>query len=160
MDTDINDLYNTDASNLTTSISQDVLQVSDDDIPVLSYFSQKTIDNKMNTTKLFSSQQLLTFIPEMTISNQILIPAQKTKLHMLVAEWIVSDTLSFSIISSESFATILQYLNANIDLPSCETIKSTIQSAFVIMQKDIKILLNQASSKISITLDIWTSCAN
>ncbi|CAG8820055.1 28516_t:CDS:2, partial [Gigaspora margarita] len=116
--------------------------------PVSPYFLQKTIDNKMNMTKPSSSQQLLTFTPEMTISNQMLISAQKTKLHMLVAKWIVSDILPFLIISSESFATVLRYLNTNVDLPSCETIKSTIQSAFVIMQKDIKILLNQASTHI------------
>src|SRR6185437_2906542 len=89
-----------------------------------------------------------------------LTPAQKTKLHMLIAEWIVSDTLPFSIILSRSFATMLQYLNANVDLPSCETIKSIIQSAFVVMQKDVKTLLKQAPSKISVTLDIWTSRAN
>ncbi|CAG8855993.1 19542_t:CDS:1, partial [Gigaspora margarita] len=81
-------------------------------------------------------------------------------LRMLVAEWIVSDTLPFSIVSSESFATVLRYLNANIDLPSHKTIKSTIQSAFVVMQKDVKILLEQVFSKISVTLDIWTSRAN
>ncbi|CAG8841019.1 24047_t:CDS:2, partial [Gigaspora margarita] len=65
--------------------------------PVSPYFLQKTIDNKIhpgwNTTKSPSSQQLLTFAPKITISSQILTPVQKTKLHMLVAEWIVSDTL-------------------------------------------------------------------
>ncbi|CAG8857031.1 7022_t:CDS:2, partial [Gigaspora margarita] len=130
MDTDIDDLYDTDVPNTPTSKSQNVLQVSDDDVatsptttikprsPVSPFFSQKTIDNKMvicsfcknkfsvttatgnlrkhldsqhpgwNTTKPPSSQQLLTFTPEMTISSQILTPAQKTKLRMLVAEWI------------------------------------------------------------------------
>ncbi|CAG8570171.1 14769_t:CDS:2, partial [Cetraspora pellucida] len=34
-----------------------------------------------NTTKPTSSQQLLTFTSEMTISSQSLTPAQKTKLH-------------------------------------------------------------------------------
>ncbi|CAG8590503.1 20049_t:CDS:2 [Racocetra persica] len=104
-----------------------------------------------NMTKPSSSQQYLIFTSKMTISNQILTPAQKTKLYILVAEWIVSDTLLFSIVSSESFAAVLRYLNANIDLPSCETMKSTIQSTFVIMQKDVKILLNQVS-KIDIQL--------
>ncbi|CAG8565512.1 290_t:CDS:2 [Dentiscutata heterogama] len=184
MNSDIDDLYDTDVLNTPISKSQDVLQLSDDDVttstttmsnsntafnilvtsltPIIS--KKKKILNldplittatgtlhkhlnsqhpSWNTTKPPSSQQLLTFTPEMTISNQILTPAQKTKLHILVAEWIVSDTLPFSIVSSESFATMLQYLNANVDLPSCETIKSTIQSAFVIMQKDIKILLEQ-----------------
>ncbi|CAG8575111.1 4775_t:CDS:2 [Cetraspora pellucida] len=139
MDTDIDDLYDTD---IPTSKSQDVLQLFNDNVttstttmsnsniasnipvtsltPIISkknfkpkssvspYFSQKTIDNKM----------LVTFTPEMTISNQILILTQKTKLHMLVAEWIVSDTLPFLIVLSESFATMLQYPNANIEFSS------------------------------------------
>ncbi|CAG8610765.1 9161_t:CDS:2, partial [Cetraspora pellucida] len=131
------------------------------------YFSQRTIDNMSvlcsfcwNMTKLASSQQLLTFTPEMIISSQSLTLAQKTKLYILIAKWIVSNMLPLFIISSRSFATMLQYLNANVDLPSCETIKSIIQNAFIIMQKNVKTLLEQAPSKISVTLDIWTSHTN
>ncbi|CAG8654213.1 15511_t:CDS:2, partial [Dentiscutata heterogama] len=166
MDINTDDLYEAEVRNTSASDSQDVLQVSDDNdnmatstatasnrnivspftsvtftkkaksrSPVSPYFSQRTIDN---------IQQLFTFTPEITISSQSLIPAQKTKLHMLIAEWIVSNMLSFSIISSRSFATMLQYLNAKVDLLSRKTMKSIIQSAFVIIQKDVKTLLEQA----------------
>ncbi|CAG8691692.1 18507_t:CDS:2 [Gigaspora margarita] len=86
--------------------------------------------------------------------------AQKTKFNMLVTKWIVADTLPFSIVSSQSFATMFRYLNSSIELPSCDVIKSIIQKAFAIMQKDIQFLFEQISSKISIILDIWTSYAN
>ncbi|CAG8816047.1 38293_t:CDS:2, partial [Gigaspora margarita] len=104
------------------------------------------------TNKSMPIQQFLTFTPEAMISKQSLMMAQKTIFNMLVAEWIVADTLPFSIVSSQSFATIFQYLNSSIELPSHDVIKS--------MQKDIKSLFEQISSKISITLDIWTSRAN
>ncbi|CAG8511384.1 15814_t:CDS:2, partial [Dentiscutata heterogama] len=90
-----------------------------------------------------TGQQSLTFIPKITISKQILISAQKTKLNSLIAEWIVSDTLLFSIVSGKSFATLLRYLNNSIDLSSCETMKSTIQNAFIVMQKDVQTLLQK-----------------
>ncbi|CAG8803802.1 23988_t:CDS:2 [Gigaspora margarita] len=38
--------------------------------------------------------------------------------------------------------------------------KSTIQDIFIVIQKDIQTLLQKVSSKISITLDMWISCAN
>ncbi|CAG8843292.1 23545_t:CDS:2, partial [Gigaspora margarita] len=134
------------------------------------FFSQKTIDNKSvlcsickskfsittatgnlckhldsrhpgwEANKPIPSQQLLTFIPKDTISNQILTPAQKAKFSMLVAEWIVSDTLPFSVVSSQSFATMIRYLNANIDLPSRDVIKSIIQKAFTNILLDICML--------------------
>ncbi|CAG8841748.1 5578_t:CDS:2, partial [Gigaspora margarita] len=122
--------------------------------------SQYFVVSVKEANKPIPSQQLLTFIPEDTISNQILTPAQKAKFSMLVAEWIVSDTLPFSVVSSQSFATMIRYLNANIDLPSRDVIKSIIQKAFTVMQRDIQLLFEQISSKISITLDIWTSRAN
>ncbi|CAG8572430.1 14817_t:CDS:2 [Cetraspora pellucida] len=114
MDTDIDDLYDTD---IPTSKSQNVLQLSDDNAT-----TSTTIMNKFSIT-------IATGTLRKHLDSQH--PAQKTKLHMLVAEWIVSDTLSFSIVSSESFATMLRYLNANITF-----------------------------FKIAVTLDIWTSHAN
>ncbi|CAG8849229.1 33093_t:CDS:2, partial [Gigaspora margarita] len=63
-----------------------------------------------------SGQQCLIFIPTITISNQILTFAQKNKFNALIA---------------------------NIDLPSHETMKSTIQDAFIVMQKDIQTLFQK-----------------
>ncbi|CAG8451065.1 5488_t:CDS:2 [Scutellospora calospora] len=80
-----------------------------------------------NTKNLESKQQLLIFISETTISRQTLTLAQKTHFNMLITEWIILNTLPFSIVSSKLFAKMLQYLNINIDLLSYKTIKSTIQ---------------------------------
>ncbi|CAG8668884.1 22330_t:CDS:2 [Gigaspora margarita] len=79
-----------------------------------------------------SGQQCLIFTSELTISNQILILAQKTKLNALIAKWIVSNILPFSVVSN----------------------------AFIVIQKDVQTLLQKVSSKISITLDMWTSRTN
>ncbi|CAG8441427.1 4277_t:CDS:1 [Acaulospora morrowiae] len=106
-----------------------------------------------NTNNELSNQYI-------TISMQELTLTQKTQFNMLITEWIVSDTLPFSVITSKLLSTVFQYLNGTISLPSRETIKSNVHNAFDRMQKDVQILLEQISSKISITLDIWTSQAN
>ncbi|CAG8721389.1 9534_t:CDS:2, partial [Cetraspora pellucida] len=127
-----------DSANIISDISVVLKKCSNKlPSPVKPYFLQKTIDNKSvlcKANKLILTQQLLSFKSEATISTQILTTAQKTKFNMLVAEWIISDTLPFSI--------------------------SIVQKAFTVMQKDIQSLFEQISSKISITLDIWTSHAN
>ncbi|CAG8726926.1 13196_t:CDS:2, partial [Dentiscutata heterogama] len=81
-----------------------------------------------------------------TILKQTLTTAQKTKFNMLVAEWIISDTLPFSIVSSQSFAAMIRYLNISMYVPSRDIIKSIIQKAFAVMKKDIQSLLEQISS--------------
>ncbi|CAG8776462.1 9319_t:CDS:2 [Gigaspora margarita] len=101
--------------------------------PVKAYFSQKTIDNKFVICSICKSEFSINTATA-TISKQSLTMAQKTKFNMLVAD--------------------------NIELPSRDVIKSIVQKAFAIMQKDIKSLFEQISSKISIILDIWTSRAN
>ncbi|CAG8774393.1 27995_t:CDS:2 [Gigaspora margarita] len=129
--------------------------------PVKPFFLQKTLDGKMlicsicknqysittatgNLHKYLdtyhlgwdsdkqSGQQYLIFIPKITISKQILAFAQKNKFNALIAKWIVFDTLPFSVVSSKSFLTMLRYLNNSIDLPLRETMKSTIQDAFIL----------------------------
>src|ERR1700752_3019880 len=105
-----------DSANIASNISVSKKSSNRLPSSVRPFFSQKTIDNKsilcsicksefsitMTTDNLhkhldswhpgwevnkpISSQQLLTFILEDTISNQILTPAQKTKFSMLVAE--------------------------------------------------------------------------
>ncbi|CAG8463628.1 1624_t:CDS:2 [Dentiscutata heterogama] len=155
----------TTSSNTNTSIILNKKKTRPKISDVRSYFKQKTINDKevvcnfcktpfskttatgtlhkhlnsqhlgWNMNKLESKQQLFIFIPETTILRQTLTLAQKTHFNMLITEWIILNTLPFSIVSSKSFAKMLQYLNINIDLPLRETIKSTIQKTFIIDNK-------------------------
>ncbi|CAG8840505.1 13809_t:CDS:2, partial [Gigaspora margarita] len=68
-----------------------------------------------------SGQQCLTFTPEIMISKQILTFAQKNKFNALIAD---------------------------INLPLCETMKSTIQDEFIVIQKDIQTLFQKKLKKI------------
>ncbi|CAG8655761.1 42890_t:CDS:2 [Gigaspora margarita] len=122
--------------NITTTIA-----TTSNDIYIATSISNNpiTLNNKKSRSQPSpdsdkqSGQQCLTFIPEITISKQILKFAQKNKFNALIAD---------------------------IDLPSHETMKSTIQDSFIVMQNDIQTLFQKVSSKISITLDMWTSCTN
>ncbi|CAG8834013.1 32410_t:CDS:2 [Gigaspora margarita] len=73
-----------------------------------------------------------------------------------MAESVVTTSNSVNITSDVSIVLKKTY----IELPSCNVIKSIVQKAFAIIQKDIKSLFEQISSKISIILDIWTFCTN
>ncbi|CAG8731120.1 7584_t:CDS:2 [Racocetra persica] len=79
-----------------------------------------------------------------TISAQSLTTDQKARFNTLLAEWIVSDTLPFSTVKSKALIALLRYLNASLELP---------------LHGDVQALFGQISSRISITLDIWTSRA-
>ncbi|CAG8844722.1 7463_t:CDS:2, partial [Gigaspora margarita] len=83
-----------------------------------------TLNNKKSRFQPFpnsdkqSGQQCLIFISEITISKQILTFTQKNKFNALIAD---------------------------INLSSYKTMKSTIQDAFVVMQKDIQTLFQKVS---------------
>ncbi|CAG8832263.1 32287_t:CDS:2, partial [Racocetra persica] len=103
------------ASTATTSNKDIASDISDNPVNVICSFCKqqfsittatdnlrKYLDSKhpsWNTNNQISGQQLLLFISKIIISRQILTSTQKAKLNMLIAEWIVSDTLPFSIVS-------------------------------------------------------------
>ncbi|CAG8848371.1 25401_t:CDS:2, partial [Gigaspora margarita] len=153
MDTDTNDLFDT---NIYNAEPQDIIQISNDNMATntsamsdrnisldisnspAAFFIPAILNKKKNKAKTSSVSPFFSQKP-------LIIKCSKNQIYMLIAEWIVLDTLPYSIVSSNSFATMLRYLNANINLPSCETVKSMIQSAFAIMQRDVKTLLEQIS---------------
>ncbi|CAG8816439.1 14633_t:CDS:1, partial [Racocetra persica] len=72
-----------------------------------------------------------------TVSTQSLTVDQKTQFNIILAKWIVSDTLPFSIVGSKALITLLKFLNATLELPSHETIKSIIHNSFISMRGDV-----------------------
>ncbi|CAG8757042.1 15570_t:CDS:2, partial [Racocetra persica] len=95
-----------------------------------------------------------------TVSIQSLTVNQKARFNILLAEWIVSDTLPFLIVGSKALITLLKFFNATLELLSRETIKSIVYNSFISMRGDVQTLFEQISGQISITLDLWTSRAN
>ncbi|CAG8747479.1 25956_t:CDS:2, partial [Racocetra persica] len=108
----------------------------------------------------WSTIELFALTQNNTVSVQTLTVDQKARFNTLLAEWIVSDTLPFSTVESKALIALLHFLNAALELPSRETIKSIVQNSFISMRSDVQALFGQIFSNISITLDIWTSRAN
>ncbi|CAG8523985.1 15814_t:CDS:2 [Cetraspora pellucida] len=92
-----------------------------------------------------------------TVSTQSLTVDQRARFNILLAEWIVSDTLPFSIVGSKALIALLKFLNVTLELPSRETIKSIVHNSFISMRSDVQTLFEQIFSQISIILDLWTS---
>ncbi|CAG8671322.1 23480_t:CDS:2, partial [Racocetra persica] len=59
-----------------------------------------------STIKIFALMQ------NNSVSIQNLIANQKAQFNLLLAEWIVTDTLPFSIVKTKVLIALLQYLNA------------------------------------------------
>ncbi|CAG8765970.1 31607_t:CDS:2, partial [Gigaspora margarita] len=136
-----NILQDTSDDNITTTIA-----TTSNDVNIASNISNNpiTLNNKKSKSQLSpvkpfflqktlnnkqSGQQCLIFISELTISKQILTLAQKTKYALIV----------------------------DIVLPSHETMKFTIQDAFIVMQKDVQTLLQKVSiARHFATFDITT----
>ncbi|CAG8717180.1 5140_t:CDS:1, partial [Cetraspora pellucida] len=83
-----------------------------------------------------------------------------TQFNILLAEWIILNTLPFSIVGSKALIILLKFLNATLELPSHKTIKLIIHNSFISLRGDVQTLFEQISGQISITLDLWTFCTN
>jgi hypothetical protein len=77
----------------------------------------------------------------------------------LLIRWIVYDNVSFRQVDSEPFREFIQYIapRAGGDMPSANTVRSWIMSAYGLHQAVVKNLLTTALSKIHLAFDLWTS---
>ncbi|KAJ7956570.1 Zinc finger BED domain-containing protein DAYSLEEPER [Quillaja saponaria] len=78
-------------------------------------------------------------------------------LNWLLLKWLVSASLPPSTAEEKWLANSFKFLNPSVQLWSGEKYRSVLNEVFRSMQKDVRASLEQVSSKLSITLDFWTS---
>lgn len=78
-------------------------------------------------------------------------------LNWLLIKWLIVASLPPSTLEEKWLANSYKFLNPSIQLWSGEKYKAVFREVFRSMQEDVRASLEQVSSKVSITLDFWTS---
>jgi hypothetical protein len=78
----------------------------------------------------------------------------------MLALWIVKSQRPFLTVEDKELGDIFKYLNPTVSLITADSVKSTIMRLYFKGQRDIKDYLAGINSKISFTIDIWTSPNN
>ena len=81
---------------------------------------------------------------------------QKEK-HIFLLNWVVVDQQSFALVENQSFQKFISIIQPRYKLPSRHTLKEMILSKFKTAREEIINYLQLSSSKISFTIDMWTS---
>jgi hypothetical protein len=76
------------------------------------------------------------------------------------AEWIVVDLQPFSIVEQEEFKQFVYALDPRYVIPCRQTIKQEIKSLYKQRKTNIKLEINRFTTKIALTMDVWTSNYN
>ncbi|KAK8569467.1 hypothetical protein V6N13_046519 [Hibiscus sabdariffa] len=78
-------------------------------------------------------------------------------LNWLLIKWLVLATLPPSTLEEKWLANSFKFLNPSIQLWPGEKYKAVFREVFRCMREDVRVSLEQVSSKVSVTLDFWTS---
>lgn len=78
-------------------------------------------------------------------------------LNWLLIKWLIVASLPPSTLEEKWLANSYKFLNPSIQLWPGEKYKAVFREVFRSMQEDVRASLEQVSSKVSITLDFWTS---
>lgn len=78
-------------------------------------------------------------------------------LNWLLIKWLVLASLPPTTLEEKWLANSFKFLNPSIQLWSGEKYQAVFSEVFRSMREDVKAFLEQVSSKVSITLDFWTS---
>jgi hypothetical protein len=81
----------------------------------------------------------------------------QTEKHNLFINWIITDQQPFTIVENKDFRKFLLSIQPKYKLPSRNTVKDMIIKKFKNTQDQIKNYLQLLTSKISLTIDMWTS---
>lgn len=81
-------------------------------------------------------------------------------LNWLLIKWLILASLPPSTLEEKWLANSFKFLNPSIQLWPGEKYKAVFREVFRSMQEDVKASLEQVSSKVSITLNFWTSYDN
>ncbi|KAE9601869.1 putative transcription factor/ chromatin remodeling BED-type(Zn) family [Lupinus albus] len=78
-------------------------------------------------------------------------------LNWLLIRWLVSASLSPSTLEEDWLVNSYKFLNPSIQLWPSDKYRTVLDEVFRSMREDVRALLEQVSSKLSIILDLWTS---
>ncbi|XWS50686.1 hypothetical protein CRYUN_Cryun12cG0107700 [Craigia yunnanensis] len=78
-------------------------------------------------------------------------------LNWLLIKWLILATLPPSTLEEKWLANSFKFLNPSIQLWPGEKYKAVFCEVFRSMREDVRVSLEQVSSKVSVTLDFWTS---
>ncbi|OIW19708.1 hypothetical protein TanjilG_18518 [Lupinus angustifolius] len=78
-------------------------------------------------------------------------------LNWLLIRWLVSASLPPSTLEEDWLVNSYKFLNPSIQLWPSDKYRTVLDEVFRSMREDVRSLLEQVSSKLSITLDLWTS---
>jgi hypothetical protein len=81
---------------------------------------------------------------------------QKAK-HKLFINWVVIDQQPFTIVNNLSFQKFMSSIQPRYRIPSRNTLKEMIIKKFEIAQTEVLNYLQLSTSKVSLTIDMWTS---
>ncbi|CAB5196259.1 unnamed protein product [Rhizophagus irregularis] len=95
-----------------------------------------------------------------SINNSKVIVYSKETFKKFIIRWIVKNDLPFTCVESEDFCNMIFLLRKDAFIPSADTIKNYIMTSFNDSQKKVASILQNTSSKISFTIDAWTSSNN
>ncbi|GBB91124.1 hypothetical protein RclHR1_18260001 [Rhizophagus clarus] len=77
--------------------------------------------------------------------------------YKLFINWIITDQQRFTVVENKNFRKFLSSIQLRYKLPTRHTVKSIIMNKFKDAQKQINNYLQLSTSKISLTIDMWTS---
>ncbi|XWS37693.1 hypothetical protein CRYUN_Cryun19dG0066900 [Craigia yunnanensis] len=78
-------------------------------------------------------------------------------LNWLLIKWLILATLPPSTLEEKWLANSFKFLNPSIQLWPGDKYKAVFCEVFRSMREDVRVSLEQVSSKVSVTLDFWTS---
>ena len=78
-------------------------------------------------------------------------------LNWLLIKWLILATVPPSTLEEKWLANSFKFLNPSIQLWPGDKYKAVFREVFRSMREDVRVSLEQVSSKVSITLDFWTS---
>ncbi|XP_022725043.1 zinc finger BED domain-containing protein DAYSLEEPER-like isoform X2 [Durio zibethinus] len=78
-------------------------------------------------------------------------------LNWLLIKWLILATLPPSTLEEKWLVNSFKFLNPSIQLWPGEKYKAVFREVFRSMREDVRVSLEQVSSKVSVTLDFWTS---
>ena len=84
-------------------------------------------------------------------------PIDFDHLNLLLIRWLINTSLPLTILEDKMLLTSLQLLNPAVKIWSKENAQLAIFNAFGRMRDDVMVSLQNLSSKISISLEFWTS---
>ncbi|XP_019244118.1 PREDICTED: uncharacterized protein LOC109224032 isoform X2 [Nicotiana attenuata] len=96
--------------------------------------------------------------PQPQPQSQAIIPQlELDHLNWLLVQWLILSSLPPSTLDEHWLLNSFKFLNPTVKLWPRDKFQTVLCEVFRSMQEDVRVIVDQVSSKVSITLDFWTS---